>query len=118
MKGLIFLLILWLVACATSLHKAIREIELGMDKSEVVERLGSPSRTNRNQGTDKWIYIYNADGHKRASEIHFRDSKVIYRGPSKKGTMSQEIEDSSNYKEYKESIEKKARQKSQDFESL
>ena len=103
---------LFLFACSTPMHQMMEKIEMGMGKSEVVEKLGSPNRTTRQEGMDKWFYSYDTDGHSRIDEIHFKDSKVIYIGPSTKDPLKNQIEDSDSYEEYKDNIEKRRQDKS------
>ena len=100
------------------MYRMIEEVEVGMGKSEVVEKLGSPNRTDRDPEMDKWIYTYDTDGDTGTSEIHFKKSKVIYVGPSVQDSLDNKMKDSDGYKEYKDSIEERRRRRSEKFEDL
>ena len=92
--------------CSTPTHKeAVESLLLGIDKSEVVEKLGSPNRVERHEGVDRWMYTYKHT--EKVLEVHFKDAKVIYRGPPKEDAVDQSLQDADNYKEYKRAIEKK-----------
>ena len=47
-----------LCSCQTSQRKTFDRIQVGMDKSTVVEALGSPTATRRQKGKDRWIYEF------------------------------------------------------------
>lgn len=113
-----FLLSLGLLACSTPMHRAMQEVEMGMSKSEVIEKLGSPNRTDRDDGTDKWFYSYDTDGHRRTSEIHFKDSRVVHMGRSPQGSADDDVQDADTYQEYKDNIKKNRKEKSKNFEDL
>ena len=102
-----------LFACSTPMSQLIQDIQLGMSKSEVIEKLGNPRRTYRYQGINRWVYQVN---HKNVSEIHFKRSKVIYVGPNTENPVDQRVQDSENYEEYKDIIKKSRRSKN--FEDL
>ena len=40
------------------MHKAVYEVKPGMDKSQVLDILGNPKFTKRQDGKDTWRYIY------------------------------------------------------------
>ncbi len=71
------------ISCATSpsLNSFDQTVSLGMDKDQVLNEAGTPNLTKRRNGMDIWqFYFY--DGEKRTiKEAHFKDGKVIYRGP-------------------------------------
>ncbi len=54
-----------------------------MPKWEVLEAAGNPTRTQRWQGRDRWIYVmWDAPGEKRRiREVHFEDGLAVYVGP-------------------------------------
>lgn len=71
------------VSCATSQHQALRSVEVGMDKSEVLEHLGNPIRKTRQHGQDRWTYeIESASAGAETIYIFFDSGKVTYSGPA------------------------------------
>ena len=101
--GLFFLL-----GCSTPLSQRIQEVELGMNSSTVVEKLGSPHRSYRHQGVDRWVYQYfDSEKKKQVREIHFKESKVIYVGFVNQRIIDSEIEDADTYEEYKDKVDEK-----------
>lgn len=73
--------------CSTPQSQALRKVEVGMDKSDVLEIMGNPSRKTREHGLDRWTYeirpIHTED--KLGPEktyIFFSEGKVSYVGPA------------------------------------
>lgn len=77
----VFLLFfLFLSSCATSLLGRYEEIQIGDDKSKVLEKMGAPKRSMRFAGKDRWTYVFEQSGKLHEKEIHFENSQVIYKG--------------------------------------
>jgi hypothetical protein len=68
------------VGCATPLKVSFQNLKLKMDKSEVIEIVGSPSSTNRVEGQDVWTYKVLAEERLVPKIVIFKDSKVVYFG--------------------------------------
>ncbi len=68
--------VLTAVGC-TSFSKTMDEIKVGMDKDEVLNRLGSPKRTFRENSLDYWTYLYYQDNKEWRRDVVFENSKVI-----------------------------------------
>lgn len=63
--------------------QAFEQIKPGMEKTDVIEVMGSPQRTQRWHGMDRWTYIMyeNASTPSRQEkEIHFSEGKAVYVG--------------------------------------
>lgn len=74
---------IYISACTTSQHKALREIEAGMDKSDVLEKLGNPEHKTRQHGLDRWSYTSTTkSGAPETTFIFFSNGKVTYVGPA------------------------------------
>ncbi|MBK9293874.1 MAG: outer membrane protein assembly factor BamE [Oligoflexia bacterium] len=59
MKVFIFLLVvLFSFGCATTQIDNFEKIKTGMDKDDVLSLIGSPKRTERATGIEKWSYTY------------------------------------------------------------
>ncbi len=75
----IFLLLL-LVACATSGLKNFNKATVGMNKTQLLDKLGSPFMSDRKDGIDIWHYRYYEDNLKVYKEVRLKDNIVIYTG--------------------------------------
>ncbi|GEM_PF-2413291 len=75
-----------LAGCVTPRFREFDRVQEGMPKWEVLEAAGNPTRTQRWQGRDRWIYvIWDAPGEKRRiREVHFEDGLAVYVGPQVK----------------------------------
>ncbi len=71
---------IWITAlvtsCATKPHQALERLEVGMDKSQVVELLGAPQRSHRQRGHDLWVYEYLQDGQPLVTRVTFSQGRV------------------------------------------
>ncbi|MCB0415792.1 MAG: outer membrane protein assembly factor BamE [Bdellovibrionales bacterium] len=73
-----FLVLLNIIAgCQTPLYKVIDKVEPGMDKSQVLETLGSPKYTKQTQNYDHWKYEFYKDAVKMSKEILFFEDHVV-----------------------------------------
>ncbi len=70
-----------LTACQTNGSKRFESIHLGMEKSAVVEAIGSPNINRRWSGKDRWIYEYRDRSDTVViREVHFENGKSVYFG--------------------------------------
>ncbi len=77
---LVLLFALLLSACATSGLKRFSRIKEGMDKTAVLDKLGSPYESKRSDGMDIWHYRFYDKNIKIFKEIQLKDNLVIYVG--------------------------------------
>lgn len=114
-----FLLIsLWLTACASTPHADLDEVRSGMDKDQVLQKVGNPKRTFRASGQDHWIYVYFQDGQEVARQIDFADGKVVKVGrPVNKNSLERQLENSESMEEY-ESKARAHQRKSSKFKDV
>lgn len=75
-------LLLTIVSCSTPKHQALRKIEVGMDKAEVLDLVGNPSRISRQHGQDRWAYEVSDRSSSETTYIYFADGRVTYIGNS------------------------------------
>ena len=68
------------VACASHKSSAQYKVHVGMDKSDVLDAMGTPARKTRVSGLDRWTYN-SAPGSTSALYVFFSDGKVTYVGP-------------------------------------
>lgn len=76
----VILLGLMTTACQTSMVKQFSDIKPGMEKDDVLQLMGSPNRTQRFHGKDRWTYIFYDERIRFEKEIQFLEGSAIYIG--------------------------------------
>lgn len=66
--------------CSSAEKRPEDQVQLGMDKSAVLEILGNPKRTARVRGADRWTYETPKNEKVDLLDIYFQDGKVSYVG--------------------------------------
>ena len=72
--------VLWsllVFSCSTSSHVAFDKVKLGLEKTDVLELIGSPNRTRRWKGLDEWTYVYYQGNKPIEKEIRFEEGRVV-----------------------------------------
>lgn len=69
-----------LSGCQTSMLKVYNKISLGMEKDDVLELMGSPQRTQRFHGKDRWTYVFYDTKVRYEKEVQFFEGNAIYVG--------------------------------------
>lgn len=69
-----------LVGCQTSMVKQFNQVKSGMDKDDVLEIMGSPNRTERFHGKDRWTYVFYDNQIKHQKEVQFFEGSAVYIG--------------------------------------
>lgn len=69
--------VFFLAACATPLEKSLSELSLGMEKSEVLEKAGSPRTSQRNKSKDIWTYSFFRGDKEFRQKLIFENGRVI-----------------------------------------
>lgn len=69
-----------LLGCQTSMLKEYQKLTPGMEKNDVLEVMGSPQRTQRFHGKDRWTYVFYDDRTRYEKEIQFFQGNAIYVG--------------------------------------
>lgn len=91
--------LLTLAGCQSDLQLQFKKVRKGQEKDQVIELLGSPDRTQRIRGVDRWSYLYaNDQGRIVESQVHFVDGRTTYVGPPPPESDAAEREDSQNEK--------------------
>ena len=67
-------------ACQTMPMKDFNTLKLGMDKDQVLEAMGSPVRSERREGIDRWTYIFYDNKTQQIKEVQFTDGVATYVG--------------------------------------
>ncbi|WP_413289722.1 outer membrane protein assembly factor BamE [Bdellovibrio sp. HCB337] len=69
-----------LLGCQTNMLKAYQKVTPGMEKDDVLEVMGSPQRTQRFHGKDRWTYVFYEDRVRYEKEVQFFEGNAIYVG--------------------------------------
>ncbi|PIU00342.1 MAG: hypothetical protein COT74_05275 [Bdellovibrionales bacterium CG10_big_fil_rev_8_21_14_0_10_45_34] len=108
-----FIVVSFLTSCATGQLGRFETVGTGMDKTDVVDAVGSPTRSGKWKGRTVWVYQFYKDKKPVWKEIHFKDQVVVYTGvpvsplaPPKNGP-SKEAETSANPVSPENSMESK-----------
>lgn len=90
-------LVAWLIGgCQSSPVAEFSRINLGQDKSDVLEHAGGPSWRDRKHGLDRWTYILFQDGIRLERQVLFSEGIVAYVGDPVEPFISAEEQDSIN----------------------
>jgi len=103
-----------LMACQSDPAHDFTELEPGMDKAHVLGVMGSPQRTQRNRGQDRWTYIFYNHMDREEKEVHFQDNRAVYLGNPIPPTISAEAQDAMNANDNAE-VDRLAAQHRQQF---
>lgn len=72
---------IWMMtACQSSPLKDFAQVKPGMEKNDVLDVMGNPSRTQRFHGKDRWTYIFYDQRIRFEKEIQFFEGNAIYIG--------------------------------------
>ena len=84
MKALKYILLgisfVFFSSCQTNMLKQFAGIENGMDKHDVLEKMGSPTTKTRLHGKDRWFYTFYEDSVRYDKEVHFLNGRTVYFG--------------------------------------
>lgn len=86
-------LFLSMAACQSKPKNDFAQLKTGMFKNEVLGIMGSPQRTQRWHGMDRWTYIYFDDSDRNEKEVHFAEGRATYVGASYAPPVSAEQQD-------------------------
>lgn len=67
-------------ACQTSMLKQFSSVKPGMEKDDVLDIMGTPNRTQRHKGKDRWTYVFYDDRIRFEKEIQFFEGNAVYIG--------------------------------------
>lgn len=76
----VLLLSFALSACQTSMLKQYSKVKAGMEKDDILDIMGSPQRTQRFHGKDRWTYVFYDERIRFEKEVHFFENNAIYVG--------------------------------------
>jgi outer membrane protein assembly factor BamE len=84
------------VGCQTTLGTDFAKIKPGMEKAQVLDIVGSPNRTQRWRGLDRWTYFFYEQEAREEREVHFSQGVTSYVGERYQNPVSAEQQDESN----------------------
>lgn len=84
------------LGCQTNEIKAFSKVRPGMEKGAVIDIMGSPQRSERWHGKDKWTYIFYNQNSRYEKEVQFLGGKSLYVGDVSKPEISAEEQDRMN----------------------
>jgi outer membrane protein assembly factor BamE len=71
---------IFLSACQSSPLRQFSELKAGMEKDDVLNIMGSPNRSQRFHGKDRWTYVFYDNKIRFEKEIHFFEGNAVYIG--------------------------------------
>jgi outer membrane protein assembly factor BamE len=105
----IFVASMSLTACQTSPLRQFSDVKPGMEKSQVLDIMGTPWTTTRLHGKDRWIYVIYDNGIRTEREVHFQNGAAVYVGEAwtPEESKQAEVQDKTN-----EELEKQIKEES------
>lgn len=88
LRFLFFSLAFLFISCATSHKTDFDKIKTGMDRSDVIDQIGSPLKSGWKNGTEIWVYRFYGDGQWIFREVHFKNDFVSYVGGKTMQTLT------------------------------
>lgn len=74
--------------------QAFGRLKLGLLKGDVLAIMGSPARSTRKKGIDRWYYYMEPENPNSLKVLHFDQSRLIYKGdPIKPLLTAEEMEE-------------------------
>lgn len=105
--GIASTLILFLPGCISNSFDAdLKQVQIGDDKSRVLELLGNPRRTTRIKTVDHWIYTFPKNGIDQTEVVQFENGKVI-KVADKTSNVNLTPENAETYEDYEKSVLKR-----------
>jgi len=96
-----------LFGCVSPMHKAVNDVHPGMDKSDVLEVLGSPKYSTRSKGMDVWQYVFYKDNTKMTKTLYFQFGSILKVGKTvvRPDLLKQAMASSNSIDEYENNIQ-------------
>ena len=91
--------------CATPLPVALDRLKVGTEKANVLDTVGSPQRTNRENGVDQWIYVYYRNDKQWTRTVSIVDGKVAkISRPVSSDPRVKELQDADSLEDYEKKV--------------
>lgn len=115
-RALLIAAILSQLGCSTHPSKTLEQVTLGMDKGDVIEIAGGPTRKFREEGQDHWIYVYYIREQQWMREFVLEDGRVTKIKPpvakEVKEPWQQELEATQTMEEFEAKAREQQKKKS------
>jgi outer membrane protein assembly factor BamE len=95
------------------MYKEYQKLHPGMEKDDVLDLMGSPQRTQRLQGKDRWTYVFYDNKFRHEKEVQFFEGNSVYVGDPTQPEVSATETDAKNEASNK-AIEEENQRKFQD----
>lgn len=77
---ILFSVHIFMIGCQTSMYQQFEQVNVGMDKDDVLQIMGSPQRTQRWRGKDRWTFVFYEDRIRFEKEVQFHEGIATYVG--------------------------------------
>ena len=77
LKLILIFIFMFGFGCASQPHNEFAKVQVGMEKRQVLYRMGNPKITRRYQGQDEWIYRFYQDDKPKTAEVIFQNGFVV-----------------------------------------
>jgi hypothetical protein len=105
------------LACSTPLPVALDRLKVGIEKPELLDRVGSPSRTFRENGQDHWVYVYYRNDKQWLRDVVLEDGRVQRVGrPIATDPRLKELQNADSLEDYEKKV--RAQQKKSKFKNV
>lgn len=102
----------------TSLPKSLNQVRAGMDKGQVLNLVGNPKFTFRENSQDHWAYFFNSNGQELRRDIVFENGRVIrVTKPTAKEQWQKNLEGAGSMEEF-ESIVRQHQRTKEKFQDI
>jgi len=106
------------VAGCTSIPQSLKQVRAGMDKGEVLQLVGSPKFTFRENSQDHWAYFYHTNNQEFRRDVVFENGKVIrVTKPTTKEQWQKSLEGAESMEEF-ESITRQHQKSKAKFQDI
>ncbi len=106
-----------LTSCASVGLKDFNEIKVGMFKTDVLDEIGSPLRSERIKNVDFWTYRYYTDQSEVLKEIQLENNFVIYTGDPTPRAKKKRVE-KSKQKKLEDALKREKRKQKKNFQDI
>lgn len=117
-KNLWILSLLATIIGCSSIPQSLKQVRAGMDKGEVLQLVGNPKFTFRENSQDHWAYFYESNGQELRRDIVFENGKVIrVTKPTTKEQWQKSLEGADSMEEF-ESITRQHQKNKEKFQDI
>lgn len=105
------------LGCSTPMPVALDRLKVGTEKTTVLDTVGSPQRTFRENGQDHWVYVYYRNDKQWLRDVTIEDGKVLkISRPISSDPRVKELQNADSLEEYEKKV--RAQQKKSKYKPL